>query len=116
MRDNARCSPCGAVIASTDALLNQSGLVVCRRCYYAEQTKLQAQRVEESRRQVGLYDVYALGKRVLIGGLLLLIGGASLLGSIRSGQWQTAGWSALVVVLGVVVLVAAINLVRHPKD
>jgi hypothetical protein len=116
VRDTARCGPCEAVLASTDALLNQSGVVVCRRCYYAEQTKLQAQRVEESQQQLGLYDAYAFGKRVIIGGLVLLVGGASLLGAIRSGEWQTAGWSALIVVVGVAVLVAAIDLVRHSKD
>ena len=115
MRDTARCGPCGAVIASTDSLLNQSGVVVCRRCYYAEQTKIQVQRVEESQQQLGLYDTFALGKRVIVGGLLLLLGGASLLGSIRSGQWQTAGWSALVFVLGATLLVVTINSVRRSK-
>jgi hypothetical protein len=96
--------------------LNLQGDLVCRRCYYADQTKLQAKRVEESKQQLGPYGTYMLGKRMLVGGTLLLIGGAAMLGAIRGGEWRAALWPALTFALGAVVVTVTIRTARQPKE
>jgi len=96
--------------------LNLAGQLVCRRCYYAEQTMVQDQRVAASDQQIGVFDAFHLGRRLLFGCLLLLIGGPALLGALRSGAFRAAGWSALLVALGVTVITLAIRAARRPKD
>jgi hypothetical protein len=115
-RDTSHCRTCEAAIASADVWLNLQGEVVCRRCYYADQTKLQAQRVEESEQELGLYGTYMLAKRMLVGGTLLLLGGAALFGAIRGGAWRAAGWPALIFGLGAAVVTATLRRARRPKD
>jgi hypothetical protein len=96
--------------------LNLKGEVVCRRCYYADQTKLQAQRVEESNQKLGLHGTYMLGKRMLVGGTLLLLGGAGSLGAIKAGAWREAGWPALFFALGAAVVAVTVRTARQPKE
>jgi hypothetical protein len=102
-------------MASADAFLNLAGDRVCRRCYYAERTRVQDQRVEASKHRLGVYDSFALWRHSLLGGMLFLLGGASLLGSIRNGAWGAAAWSAIVFVLGLAVVAIAVAAARRPK-
>lgn len=111
------CLTCRAAVIQADSFLNLAGNLVCRPCYYAEQTKLQDQRVEESQQQeLGFFAAFRLGKRLLLGGICVLVSGCALLGALRSGDLRAAAWSALFFALGVAMVVISLRMARAPKD
>jgi hypothetical protein len=108
-----RCVTCGGSARGADAFMNLAGETVCRRCYYAEQTKLQRERVEESEKKLGVYGAFNLFKRLFAGGVLVLVGSAGLLGGLESGAWKVSAVTAAILALGVAVIAIALKGARN---
>lgn len=116
MPGGSSCGRCGAPATGRDAFLNLEGATVCRLCYYAEQTALQGARAEESKQRFGFFAAFRLARRLLLGGIVVLVASAGLLGSVREGDWRVAGMMALLAGLGVLFIFIALKTTVEPHD
>jgi hypothetical protein len=116
MADSAPCATCGASITAADSFLSLGGATVCRRCYYAEQTKIQARRADESaRNELGIYETKWIVKRLFVGGMLLVIGGFLCFGMLAGQHWKDAALWGAVAAFGLAVIVVSVHEFRQRR-
>lgn len=109
------CAACQAVVTAAESFMDTRGRTVCRRCHYAEQVQFQSGRADESETQLGVYELFVTGKRLLVGGPLFVLGGLACVSLLRAGEWKMAGWACLISALGAAVILIAFHEARRGK-
>jgi len=76
---------------------------------------MQAQRVKESNRNIGIYSAVVLIKHLFAGGMLALVGTAGFFGALREWAWRLAVPCALLAAFGVSIIVIAFRRARDER-